>query len=158
MSWREGWMFRRLWNYIKDTELYFQLFDLKYPKIRFEGSCKLRGECCRNLLLGYRFRAIRTLKEFEKEKKRNAHYEMFIPQDKRLEDGYLRFSCSKLTEDNKCGIHETRPEMCRRYPDPEMVRYGGTLLPGCGYRLVSEKSFDSYLGEKLERAEKKNKK
>jgi len=146
-------MLKRFWNhtwkYIRDTELYFQLFDIKYPQVHFEGSCKMSGNCCRALMLGYRFRAIRTLKEFKKEKRTHPHYEMFVPSDKKYDDGFLRFRCSNLTENNTCAIHDTRPDLCRLYPDPEMIRYGGTLLPGCGYRIVPEKKFDDYLTEKL---------
>lgn len=142
-------MLRKFWNYIKDTELYFQLFDVKFEKVRVEGSCKMTGQCCKALMLGYRNRAIRNLREFKKEKKNRPHYEMFIPSEKKYDDGFLRFRCSNLTEDNKCAIHSTRPDLCREYPAPEMVKYGGMLLPGCGYSLVPEKSFDEHLSEKL---------
>jgi len=36
-------------------------------------------------------------------------------------DWYLevRNRCRHLTPDNRCGIYETRPDVCRDYPDPE---------------------------------------
>ena len=40
------------------------------------------------------------------------------------------FHCPHLTEDNKCAIHATRPDCCRRAP-----RNGWSLFPpGCGFK------------------------
>ena len=148
-------IFSSLIRAIKDTELYFYLFEMNRDEVRVEGACKMTGRCCQALMLGYGLRPIRTRKEFEKAKKARPFYEMFIPLEEQFDDGYLRFTCKNLTEDHKCGIHEPRPDMCRRYPDPLMVRYGGKLLPGCGYKLVPKTGFDEILEEKLVNIKKK---
>ena len=105
----------------------------------------MTGNCCRNLLLVNAGDPVTSEKDFKKLLLRMPEYEMFSPNGDVTEEGYLRYTCSNLTADNKCGIHATRPEICRRYPDPRMLKFGCGLLPGCGYRIVPEKSFERVL-------------
>jgi Fe-S-cluster containining protein len=138
-------MIRKIISAIADSNIYFHLFKRRRSPVKIQGACKMTGRCCQALMLGYGLRPIRTVREFEKMKKKREHYKMFQPVPKEYSDGYLRFSCANLTEDHLCGIHDTRPEMCRRYPDPLMFRFGGELLPGCGYELVPAVSFEEEL-------------
>lgn len=39
------------------------------------------------------------------------------------------YHCRYLRDDNKCGVHEDRPQFCRDYPDTPFVVYA----PGCAY-------------------------
>lgn len=105
----------------------------------------MTGNCCRQVILGFRGRPIAARATFEKLLKRKPDFAMFVPHEQLGSDGILRFRCSNLGSDNRCSIHPTRPDLCRRYPDADMVHYGGALLPGCGYKIESEKSFDEIL-------------
>ena len=51
----------------------------------------------------------------------------------------------KMLKDNKCSIHLTRPPICRRYPQEELVMMGGALSEGCGYRLEPILTFEEVL-------------
>ncbi len=105
-------------------------------KIQIAGSCRQSGNCCRNLILFERGRPIKTLSRLRRLQRREPIYQMFHPRDSQNEDGLLRFHCSNLSAQNSCSIYESRPEVCRDYPMPEMFIHGGSLLHDCGFRLV----------------------
>jgi len=140
-----------LWSRLKDSRLYFILFEKRFPRFKVEGACKMRGDCCKSLILTYRGQPVRSQRQFRKLLKEHPEYEMFIQHEKKYDDGYFRYSCSKLGEDNKCCIHPERPDICRKYPDPWMIKMGGGLLPGCGYRIVPEESFEEVLQAKIKK-------
>lgn len=130
--------------------------------IRIEGACKMRGNCCRNLILVDGGRPLASLRRFRRLARREAKFEMFVPHDKEFEDGLLRFSCRNLGGDGRCQIYSDRPDFCREYPIPEMIEFGGALLPGCGYRVVKSDSpaepfatvFERALGRRIPAASK----
>lgn len=131
---------------ILESDLWFRIFKQDRPQFRVEGSCKQTGNCCKNLILVNGRSPIRTIREFNRIKKRISHYSMFIPKAEPGKDGLLRFSCSNLGGDNRCKIYEDRPNMCRRYPDPNVLSRGkGGLLPGCGYHLIPLNNFEDSL-------------
>lgn len=134
---------------IVETDWFFAFFKKKRPEYVIEGACKQRGECCKRLILQYGGKAIQSHKQFNAMLKRNPAYSIFKPFDKVSDDGFLRCSCTKLKADGRCGIYDTRPDFCRRYPDPAMLAKGGGLLPGCGYRIVPKKNFAQLLDEEL---------
>ncbi len=45
------------------------------------------------------------------------------------EDDVVFYHCQYLQADNKCGIHEDRPQFCRDYPDTPFV----VMSPNCAY-------------------------
>lgn len=45
------------------------------------------------------------------------------------EDDVVFYRCRYLQADNKCGIHEDRPQFCRDYPDTPFV----VMSPNCAY-------------------------
>ena len=118
--------------------------------VRIEGACKQTGKCCQNLILVDNGRPIRTQQDFDALVQRVAYNAMFVPREKTVADGFLRFSCRNLTAEHRCGIYESRPEICRRYPEPEMMNFGGGLLPGCGYS-IPQKKFGDLLDEELKK-------
>ncbi len=144
-------MLKQFFNYIKKSELYFKLFQKRFPKMRVEGHCLMTGNCCRNLILVNGRKPVSSEKAFKKLKQELPEYEMFQPNGTKTSEGYWRFICSNLTKDNKCGIHETRPDICRNYPDSKILHHGGGLLPGCGYRIVPEQTFDDLLTTKIKK-------
>ena len=77
---------------------------------------------------------------------------MFVPREVVDADGFLRFSCRNLTDEHLCGIYATRPDICRRYPEPEMMDLGGGLLSGCGFTMP-QKTFDEILDDKIHQFE-----
>ncbi len=131
---------KSLWSFSPNTK------DLKIV-----GSCKQTGNCCRNLILVYRGKPIRAIAQFKKAAKQMDYYQLFTPHETQAEDGMLRFTCSKLSADNRCTIYASRPQICRQYPQVKIVTLGGGLLPGCGYQIVSQKSFAEHLNEKERR-------
>ena len=128
-----------------------QLRNQRQP-MRIEGACKMRGNCCRNLILVDRGRPLASLRRFRRLARREAQFEMFVPHDKEFEDGLLRFSCRNLGGDGRCQIYSERPDFCREYPVAEMFEVGGELLPGCGYRVVRGGSKAEPFTTVLERA------
>lgn len=44
-------------------------------------------------------------------------------------DDVVFYRCRYQTPDNKCGIHEDRPQFCRDYPDTPFV----VMAPGCAF-------------------------
>lgn len=121
--------------------------------VRIEGACRMTGNCCRNLILVDRGRPVKTPRQFRRLQRKEPSYAMFEPNQGSSRDGWMRFHCSNLTKDNRCGIYATRPDMCRDYPQPEMFEKGGSLLPGCGYKLVpvrvAQRSFDRVLADAM---------
>ena len=141
-----GWL-RRLFERITESDLYFRLLKRQRVRYRVSGSCKHCGRCCRELILGYRGKPIRNELQFNRLLQQNPEYGIFSPNERVPEDGILRFTCEHVSADNLCRIHERRPDMCRRYPDPGMPRRGGTLLSGCGYSFESDVVFADLLDE-----------
>ena len=131
---------------IRDTDWYFRIFWKDTSNLAIEGNCQQTGNCCKNLILVHGTKPIRTRKQFEKYKRIVPYFSMFQPHDAPGEDGLLRFRCSNLTDNNLCGIYETRPKLCREYPHAGVLsRAGGGLLPGCGYKLVPKKPFEEFV-------------
>jgi Fe-S-cluster containining protein len=44
-------------------------------------------------------------------------------------DVLLPHRCQHLTDDNKCAIHDNKPQLCREFPID-----GQELLDGCGFK------------------------
>ena len=106
--------------------------------VRIEGACRMTGNCCRNLILVDDGKPVKTARQFRRLTRKQRSFQMFQPNEEPSPDGWLRFRCSNLRSDNQCGIYETRPDICRLYPQAEMFAKGGSLVAGCGYRLVRQ--------------------
>jgi Fe-S-cluster containining protein len=75
-------------------------------------SCKQCGICCK---------AIRMMKEdekppFFKEIPKEKAFEVFPVNELYHNDDVGYYECTSLTEDNKCSIQTTKPDLCRMYP------------------------------------------
>ena len=108
---------------------------LMLPRIRFEGACRRCGTCCRNLVLLDNGTVVSSESQFRRLLKRKPDYACFEPLGCTDSDGWMYFSCSRLGPDNLCRDYDRRPDICRRYPNAGMIRRGGKLLDGCGYRI-----------------------
>ncbi len=142
-------MLARLYKWFQQTEVYLSHFKKRDSTVRFEGACKMRGACCQNLILVDRGRPIVTIKGFERLVRRKPFHQMFVPREEPDTEGILRFSCRNLTTEHRCGIYETRPDMCRTYPEPRMIELGGELLPGCGFTVVKP-NFEQHFRAQLD--------
>ena len=58
----------------------------------------------------------------------------------------LLFACKNLDEAARtCKIHNKRAKICRDYPMEEILKMGGTLAEGCGYRFEPIEKFSEIL-------------
>lgn len=110
---------------------YTKLLKRKYYRT---GKCNGCGRCCRKIYVKNFKHVINDEKEFEKLQYLHRFYSYLkiIGKD---ETGLI-FECTNLNpETNKCKIHKSRPGICRRYPQEELLSMGGELSQGCGYKL-----------------------
>lgn len=105
--------------------------------LQIEGACKMSGQCCRSLILVHGGDPVNSHVGFTRMCASDPEARMFVPRETVSADGLLRFGCRNLGPDSRCQIYESRPEMCREYPAPAMFERGGSLLNGCGYRVVN---------------------
>ncbi|MFC2140327.1 YkgJ family cysteine cluster protein [Candidatus Auribacterota bacterium] len=127
--------------------MFWNFFKQKRFKVKIIGLCHTCGKCCDNLILVHKGKPIKEMSQFDDlvRKRPFYNYFKFIYRDKKV--GFLYFSCSKLGEDKKCTVYENRPAICCNYPQKHIVKYGGRLLSGCGFKIVSKKSFAQVLQE-----------
>ncbi len=108
------------------------------------GRCNQCGSCCQRVSLFVDGRQLKTLKEFEEVCQVFPEYRRFyVVDDSDPEE--LLFTCGFLGEGNICRDYRNRPLICRRYPSPGILKKGGYLMPGCGYRFVEVRGFRTIL-------------
>lgn len=131
-----------------------QADDSKEPayKSRPQHLCKTCGRCCRAITTSYTHDELKKFAE-EGDDEARVFVEIFkqypsveearkvvpehidqvlatLKQSKVVDvDKVTFYYCPHISENNLCGIYETRPECCRRAP-----RHGWSLMPpGCGF-------------------------
>jgi len=62
------------------------------------------------------------------------------------------YHCRYLLPDNRCGVHEDRPQFCRDYPDTPFV----VMAPGCAFEPWAKACKDKYHALKAEVEELKD--
>ena len=105
------------------------------------GKCKGCGQCCTHIYVKHFKHVLKDEDEFKKLQYLHKFYSdlEIIGKD----DLGLIFECKNLDKKtNKCKIHKKRPGICRRYPQEELFKMGGTLAAHCGYRLEPIESFE----------------
>ncbi len=95
--------FRKLWLKLRGRQ----------PILR--GECIRCGQCCRGIHLKLGGNWLKSEKAFRRAIERNPHYAIFQATEKDPQ-GLLRFSCTKVGENNFCTDYENRPSVCRKYP------------------------------------------
>ena len=129
-------MFKKIFNKIKKC-YYLYILKRKYYRT---GACNACGRCCQKIYVKHKT-IVQTEEEFEKLKTQHIFYTYLKVVDK--DETGLVFECENLDkETKKCKIHKRRPGICRRYPQEEVFRMGGTLAEHCGYKLVPIESFE----------------
>ena len=130
---------RKLFNWLG-----FQYNKIFYPSnLKIEGFCSQCGVCCQKLYILIDYKPVISEKDFYRLQKENPSYrylEILGTDDK----GELYFKCN-LLKDNKCSKYKQRPIICRKYPNVDMLKYGGILYDTCTYKLKPRKSFDYFL-------------
>ena len=142
-------------NYAKKVE---EL--LKLP----QSLCKQCGQCCNTAIYKYGLKyekiielisnpdtpdsQVKGAKDFLSvfepitfEKAQELNYKFTVDIMKKLnktKDEITFFHCKHLTEDNKCAIHDKRPDLCKHYP----VCYKDMFyFEGCGYAETARKNW-----------------
>ena len=121
--------------------IYTRILHRKYYRT---GKCSGCGRCCRKIYVKNFRHVITDEKEFEKLQYLHRFYSYLKIVGK--DETGLIFECTKLDPlTNKCTIHKSRPGICRRYPQEEMLSMGGELSEGCGYHLEPIFTFSEIL-------------
>lgn len=137
------------------------------------NKCIKPGSCCNNFVLsGHGFGTEYESEWQEVGAKRVERFGLpFIPirfeqSATSLKDtdvppwGMIRYSCSKVTEDGRCSIYATRPQLCRSYKagsDGLCVMHGRPPFPPDNARLLvsRRKREGDYLGWRVLTAAKR---
>ena len=129
-------MFKRIKKFV-----YTKILRRKYYRT---GKCNGCGRCCKKIYVKNFKHVISDEKEFEKLQYLHRFYSYLRIVGK--DETGLIFECTKLDPlTNKCSIHKTRPGICRRYPQEELLSMGGELSEGCGYHLEPIQTFSEIL-------------
>jgi len=75
---------------------------------------------------------IRIEEDFEQLIENDAYYRMFEISIREPFRSY--FTCTNLGDDNRCQRYEDRPQICREYPNKDMMMKGTVLPKNCGYK------------------------
>ncbi len=130
--------------------LYFIYLKLSGKELVVQGQCKMCGNCCRAINLEGPEGWLKSRKHFKNLLKKNGEFKRFSVLRKDS-SGYLVFRCNKLTADGLCCDYENRPDVCRNFPNRNLLFCGGQLPAECGYRFVMVKSFGKILTKKLDK-------
>lgn len=109
-----------------------KLFPTEY---KITGTCKKRGVCCHQIAihLSDTFWRLHRLRKITRK-----YYEFVYNFSMIREESDIKvqvFRCNYVRPNGECGIYNSRPYICRNYPQ---ARYFGrpTFLPGCGYSAI----------------------
>lgn len=137
-------MFKNIKEIIKRL-IFTKILRRKYYRV---GNCLGCGKCCQKIYVQTSKHVIKDEKEFEKLKLLHRFYTYLTLVDK--DETGLVFSCSNLDpQTNLCKIHKKRPGICRRYPQEELFKMGGSLTDDCGYKLAPIIPFSEVLNKKM---------
>jgi Fe-S-cluster containining protein len=109
------------------------------------GDCNQCGQCCKRVYLTFGQVPITSIAQLNQLKARYPDYRPFEPIEENETGVLLR--CSHLTEENTCGIYETRPWFCRTFPTEETITHGGQLHQDCSYQFEAIKPFVAHIKE-----------
>lgn len=122
---------------------FFYLYILKRKYYRV-GSCAKCGKCCKNIYVKHGKKFISDPELFNRLKPLHPFY--FDLEIIGKDPTGLLFACKNLDETtHTCKIHNKRAKICRDYPMEEILKMGGTLAEGCGYRFEPIEKFSEVL-------------
>ncbi|MBU0945902.1 MAG: YkgJ family cysteine cluster protein [Proteobacteria bacterium] len=117
------------------------------------GACHCCGNCCRKINLEGTHGWLRSPMDFQEVVLLYPEYERFRITGKD-QQGYLQFACSWLGDNGLCWNHEKRLSLCKNFPDKTLHFCGGSVPPGCGYRISEVRPFSSYLADEVKGQQK----
>ena len=142
----------------KDINKWSKYFNIKYP------DCSMCSQCCRcaspstpadelikkasenNDFAKDFFSIFIPYKSLEEARENNPEIvnrslnACNSPDSKVNADNIVFYHCRYISDDNKCLIHEDRPQLCRDYPDSPFLIFA----EGCSYEKWSKQCKDSY--------------
>ncbi|MGN0018749.1 MAG: YkgJ family cysteine cluster protein [Candidatus Gastranaerophilaceae bacterium] len=128
--------------------IYSKILRKHYYRV---GACKCCGECCQHIYVKHGKKVIDDEKLFERLQLLHRFY-TYLKVVGKDETGLI-FSCQMQDSvTKKCKIHNTRPGICRRYPQEELFMMGGSLSEGCGYSLEPIISFSEVLSDVMKKS------
>lgn len=102
------------------------------------------GKCCRKIIImDDDGKWLKREKDFRRLCRDHSDYQRFVIHGE-SEEGLLMFDCTLQNVDNSCSQHDSRMNLCRRFPTEVVYYRGGDLLPECGYRFVEWRFRDAF--------------
>ena len=121
--------------------IYLKILKRKYYRV---GNCAKCGRCCKNIYVKHGKSFISDPDLFNKLKPLHPFY--FDLEIIGKDEVGLLFAYKNLDEAARtCKIHNKRAKICRDYPMEEILKMGGTLAEGCGYRFEPIEKFSEIL-------------
>ena len=121
--------------------IYLKILKRKYYRV---GNCAKCGRCCKIIYVKHGKSFISDPDLFNKLKPLHPFY--FDLEIIGKDEVGLLFACKNLDEAARtCKIHNKRAKICRDYPMEEILKMGGTLAEGCGYRFEPIEKFSEIL-------------
>ena len=126
---------------------YKRILGKKYYRI---GKCSRCGRCCKNIYVKHGKKFITNKKLFNSLKPLHPFY--FDLEIIGKDEIGLLFACKNLDEETKmCKVHKRRAKICRDYPMEEILKMGGTLAEGCGYKFEPIEQFRDILDKAIKK-------
>lgn len=126
---------------------YLKILGRKYYRT---GECAKCGRCCKNIYVKHGKKFIDDEKLFNRLKPLHSFY--FDLEITGRDEVGLIFACKNLDETTKtCKIHSKRAKICRDYPMEEILKMGGTLAEGCGFRFEPIEKFSDVLSKEAKK-------
>ena len=136
-------------NFLSNVKKFFYLKILGKKYYR-KGECLKCGRCCKNIYVKHGKGFISDEKLFNRLKPLHPFY--FDLEIIGKDETGLLFACKNLDEATMlCKIHDRRAKICRDYPMEEILKMGGTLAEGCGYRFEPIEKFAEILNKAAKR-------
>ncbi|NDV26414.1 YkgJ family cysteine cluster protein [Desulfovibrio sp. JC010] len=141
-------------NFFDYLRVQYRKWKLKKNRqaVVVRGSCNLCGSCCRSVCLSVGGRWLKSKRKFYKEIKKDTSLACFEISGK-TEEGYLKFTCTRLNDNGTCSDYENRPKLCRSFPSPSIFMEFGQLPKGCGFRMSTEIDFEKVLDDAINNKE-----
>ena len=130
----------------------------KDKKIKYQitGICNKCGKCCENINLINNGKWIKSKNEFIKLTNEDNQFKRFTIIDKNY-SGILIFKCSWLKENGLCKDYNNRLDICKKYPELEMLNNNGTIPDDCSYlKIIKNNQFEKILKKQIKKQKLKN--
>ena len=133
---------------VNNLRLYkFCLAELKWLLFEINGQCIHSAFCCKNIQIKYKGKWLNSITQFDKVKQKDLTMTRFKPNLTEF-NKITSFSCSSLSDDNKCNDYDSRPKFCRVYPFSIFFSQD-SIKPGCGFFLKQIGELPTFSSKKI---------